>query len=324
MPSTHALAPALEALRRQNIHLGTSSWKYEGWLGDLYSPDRYLYRGKLSSTRFERNCLAEYAEVFSSVCADSSYYRFPSDSSLAKLYDPVGPQFRMSHKVTDTVTIKNFPNLPRHGELAGKENPHFLNANLFLSSFLKPLEPYREQTGLLMFEFSRFYPRDFERGRDFIEQLDRFLAKLPTDHWDFGVEIRNANLLTKPYFDTLRRHHVAHVYNQWTRMPGLAEQLALLPADDHNAPVGARLLLKCGRAYREAVDHFSPYDRLREPRPEVRQATANLLRTVKQAPRKRATYVYVNNRLEGNALSTIAAILDLLGSDSSSRTDPSH
>ncbi len=63
-----------------------------------------------------------------------------------------------------------------------------------------------------MFEFSRFYPRDFERGRDFVDQLDAFLAKLPTRDWDFGVEIRNASLLEPSYFDMLHSHGVAHVY----------------------------------------------------------------------------------------------------------------
>ena len=67
MPSTRTLAPALEFLSRQDIYIGTSSWKYEGWLDDLYTTERYLYRGKLSPTRFERDCLEEYATVFSSV-----------------------------------------------------------------------------------------------------------------------------------------------------------------------------------------------------------------------------------------------------------------
>jgi uncharacterized protein YecE (DUF72 family) len=313
MASTPALAPALEHLRREQIYLGTSSWKYEGWLGDLYTPERYLYRGKLSKTRFERDCLEEYATTFSSVCADSSYYRFPTDRYLAKLYDPVGPHFRMSHKVTDTITIKHFPQLARHGEFAGQANPHFLNAPLFLSSFLKPLTPFREQTGLLMFEFSRFYPRDFEQGRDFVEQLDRFLAQLPTDEWDFGVEVRNSSLLDPLYFDTLARHQVAHVYNQWSRMPPLAEQFSRrAPAPD--SPAGARLLLKEGRPYQEAVDQFSPYDRIQEPQPAVRAAAAALIKA-RQDQAKRPTYVYVNNRLEGNALGTIAAILDLLGKE---------
>jgi uncharacterized protein YecE (DUF72 family) len=163
-----------------------------------------------------------------------------------------------------------------------------------------------------MFEFSRFYPRDFGRGRDFVDQLDAFLARLPTRDWDFGVEIRNASLLDPSYFEMLRSRGVAHVYNQWQRMPGLGEQMALSPPDNSAAPVGSRLLLKCGMAYQDAVDAFSPYDRIRASQPEVRHAAAELIARTRATPSGRRTYVYVNNRLEGNALATIEAIVRIL------------
>ena len=41
-PSTfdrRALAERLTALAQQDIWIGTSSWKYEGWLGQIYSRD---------------------------------------------------------------------------------------------------------------------------------------------------------------------------------------------------------------------------------------------------------------------------------------------
>ena len=50
----------------------------------------------------------------------------------------------------------------------------------------------RSNIGLLMFEFSRFWPSDYEHGRDFIADLDRFLGQLPPG-WPYGVEKRNRN-----------------------------------------------------------------------------------------------------------------------------------
>ena len=47
------------ALAVKGVYVGTSSWKYEGWFGQLYTPARYEYRGKVAKTRFERVCLAE-------------------------------------------------------------------------------------------------------------------------------------------------------------------------------------------------------------------------------------------------------------------------
>ena len=64
-------------LAAENVFIGTSSWKYEGWLNMLYSPERYEYRGKVAKTRFEKGCLSEYAEVFKSVCVDAAYEGLP-------------------------------------------------------------------------------------------------------------------------------------------------------------------------------------------------------------------------------------------------------
>ena len=68
-----AAATVLSRLAERGVYLGTSSWKYPGWRGLLYSDDRYTYRGKFSETRFEKLCLAEYASVFRSVGVDAAY-----------------------------------------------------------------------------------------------------------------------------------------------------------------------------------------------------------------------------------------------------------
>src|ERR1039457_3670969 len=107
------------------VFIGTSSWKYEGWFGQLYTPARYEYRGKVATTRFERDCLAEYAEVFKTVSVDAAYYDFPRLEYLKKLADAVPDDFRFGFKVTDAVTIKKFPNLPRFGAKAGQANPNY-------------------------------------------------------------------------------------------------------------------------------------------------------------------------------------------------------
>ena len=47
-----------------------------------------------------------------------------------------------------------------------------------------------------------------------------------------------------------------------------------------------------------------------EPNPEARTAGARLIREGTVPERDRRTFVFVNNRLEGNALATIAAMLE--------------
>src|SRR5438132_10538225 len=109
-------------LAAKGVFIGTSSWKYEGWFGQLYNPARYEYRGKVAKTRFQRDCLSEYAEVFKTVCVDAAYYDFPRREYLQGLADQVPDGFRFGFKVTDEITTRKFPNLDRFGLRAGKPN----------------------------------------------------------------------------------------------------------------------------------------------------------------------------------------------------------
>ncbi len=78
--------------------------------------------------------------------------------------------------------------------------------------------------------------------------------------------------------------------------------------------VAARFLLKPGRKYEEAVKSFEPYGETKEVNPEARASGAALIRAGKKHPKQR-TFLFINNRLEGNALNTIRAMLDLAESE---------
>ncbi len=301
-------ALALHRLALQGIFIGTSSWKYPGWTGQLYEPVRYETRGVFSNAKFERECLREYAEVFSSVCVDAAYYKFPSLNYLTGLAEQVPDVFLFGFKVTDLITIKTFPALPRFGEMAGKGNPLFLNAEAFVEKFLEPCSAIRSKVGVVIFEFSRFTKRDFEKGRDFVSQLDAFLAELPMEGWQYAVEIRNQTFLTPEYFATLARHKTAHVFNQWTRMPPVDKQLEMEGAVTTDF-IAARFLLAGGRTYQQAVDAFSPYDRTQCPDAPSRAAATALIKKAQSLTRRRS-FLFFNNRLEGNALNTIAAVVE--------------
>jgi len=298
-------------LASQGVFIGTSSWKYPGWRGQLYDTARYEWRGKFAKSRFEKNCLAEYAEVFKTVCVDAAYYTFPSVKYLQGLAAQVPADFQFGFKVTDEITLKKYPNLPRFGHRAGHANEHFLNAEVFERGFLKPCESIRSHVGLLMFEFSRFYSTDYEHGRDFVSALDAFLAKLPKG-WPYGIEIRNKYWMKPEYFDCLARHSVTHVFNSWTEMPPVGEQMALSGSRTDPELVAARFLLKPGRRYEDAVQSFQPYDKTKEVNEEARKAGAALIQEGKKTA-KRKTFIFVNNRLEGNALFTIMAMLEAAG-----------
>ncbi len=70
----------------------------------------------------------------------------------------------------------------------------------------------------------------------------------------------------------------------------------------------ARALLRRGRAYEEAVAKFTPYAHVQDPNPETREALRLLIARARE--RHEPSYIFVNNRLEGNAPETIEAITD--------------
>ncbi len=312
------VAGVLARLAARGVFLGTSSWKYPGWCGELYTRDRYLHHGRFSNARFERMCLEEYATVFHSVGVDSAYYTYPKEAQLAGLVGAVPAGFRFSFKVTDEITLKRYPQLPRFGLKAGHENPEFLNAERFIGAFLGPCQPHRAHVGLLMFEFSHFHPSDYGRGRDFVADLDRFLGALPTD-WDYGIEVRNRSLLQPAYFDVLARHGVAHIYNSWDAMPPVEEQWLAPGSRTNPACFGARFLLRPGRRYADAVARFSPYERVQDPYPAGRMAIVDMVIAALERERPSRAFIYINNRFEGSALGTLAAVVRLLEEHLASR-----
>lgn len=298
------LGPRLRALAAEGIYFGTSSWKYEGWLGSIYSPGRYTARGRFSERKFQTECLAEYAETFPAVCGDFSFYQFPSPEYWKQLFTSVPTSLLFAFKVPEEITVASWPHHARYGVRAGQANSSFLNAGLFDRQFADPLGPYQDRVATLIFEFGTIPRSVFATPGEFAGRLDEFLTALPGGY-RYAVEVRNPEYLVPGYFATLARHGVAHAFNAWTRMPSLADQLETPGAFTADFTV-VRALLRAGRTYEQAVARFSPYERIGEPDPPTRDAIARIADAARRSGRP--AYVFVNNRLEGHAPTTIEAV----------------
>lgn len=97
---------------------------------------------------------------------------------------------------------------------------------MFHEQFTWPLEAYRDRVAVLIFEFGTFARSTFARPAEFLARLGPFLGSV-SRHFRYAVEIRNPDYLTEDYFATLHAHDTAHVFNAWTRMPELLDQIAL-------------------------------------------------------------------------------------------------
>jgi uncharacterized protein YecE (DUF72 family) len=302
-PLAARLRPRLRELAGQGIYFGTSSWKYEGWLGPIYRPERYVTRGKFSKAKFEADCLAEYAETFPTVCGDFAFYQFPTEEYWQRLFAATPADFILGLKVPEDITVASWPKHARYGTRAGQENEHFLDARTFERFFTKRLDPYKKQVGPLILEFGTFNKTTFPTPADFMATLDPFLQALP-EGYRYAVEIRNPEYLSPAYFELLASHNVAHVFNAWTRMPTLEDQVQLPGAFTADFTV-VRALLAKGRTYERAVEAFEPYRLTQEQNDGARGAMREIAE--RSMVRKAPAFLYVNNRLEGFAPGKIEA-----------------
>jgi uncharacterized protein YecE (DUF72 family) len=272
------------------VRFGSSSWTYPDWRG-------LVYHRTYPRTGAAAAMLAEYARfpLFGTVGIDSTFYRPPEAATLRRYAAELPEGFPCVSKAWDRLTVY--------------DSDHFLDAALFREVMLDPyLEHFAANMGPFVFEFQAV-PRAAGVGADvFADRLDQFLGQLPRSG-RYAVEVRNPGFLTPAYFAVLREHDVAHVFNSWTRMPSIGQQLEL--GDSITAPfVVCRALLRPGRTDADARETLAPFDRIRSEEPEVR---SDIVRLIKATIRRDGdVFILVNNRLEGCSPLTIAALIEEL------------
>jgi uncharacterized protein YecE (DUF72 family) len=285
------------------VRFGASSWNYPGWRGLVYHRS---YEGKGAPARM----LEEYAAfpLFRTIGIDSSFYAPPTEEVLRAYAERLPSGFPCVSKVWSQVTVQTFAKAqnPARG---GNRNPDFLSPDIFLEAVYEPHQRwFADHTGPLVFEFQSIGRGSGIGPSEFADRLDHFFSALPPEG-PYAVEIRNDEFLTPMYFAVLREHGVAHVFNSWTRMPPIGQQLDL-PGSLTGPFIVARALLRPGRTYDEAVDAFSPYDRIQEPNPKLRR---DLVRLIEVAVKTRIpAYLLVNNRAEGSSPLTVAEVARML------------
>ncbi len=293
------------ALAREGIFIGGSSWKYEGWLGQIYRGRAIFRAGGFRRRLFEEKCLSEYATMFPAVCGDFAFYQFPSEEFWRRLFAQTPATFQFAFKVPEQITCNMFPAHARYGAQGGMENRRFWTRDCCARGSLRPLLPYREKTAVLIFEFGTFPRKAFECAADFLERWIRFCgvaAGVPVCGGDSESRISCAGLF-----------RVSARARCGARLQRVDADAGVAAADRdsgfaHGGFSGGRALLRRGRAYEEAVKMFSPYAEVREVNESARQGLREMMQ-VARAERKTA-FLFVNNRLEGNAVGTIVAITD--------------
>lgn len=303
-----ALDTALEARRREaaalavrlppTLAFGTSSWAFPGWAG-------LVYPAGLSGTALAREGLRHYAQhpLLRTVGVDRSYYApIPLDDLRAWAGQLPGG-FRCCLKAPASVVSRVAPSFG--GASRRGANPDFLSVDRLIADLLEPLSvAFGPHTGPIVLEFPPGTHDPRHPPEAFLDRLDRFLGALPRA-FEYAVELRDRALLGAAYRALLARHGLAHTYNYWSAMPGLARQAAVVPPEGQPFAV-VRLLLRPGTWYEDQRDRFTPFNRLVEPDDAMRGEVVEL--TTRALARGRRVYVLVNNKAEGSSPLTVEAL----------------
>lgn len=197
------------------LNIGTCSWKYDSWIGLIYSADA------------KKNYLKEYARHYKSVEIDQWFWSlFPG--SAVKLPDPkvvqgyaesVPDDFTFCVKVPNSITLTHY--YTRGKNTPPQENPYFFS-NAIFELFLEQLKPMQEKLGPLIFQFEYLNKQKMPDYNIFLDKLNTFIAKCPPD-FKYAIEIRNPNYLNNDYFQFLSTHNLNHVFVQGYFMPSIVD-----------------------------------------------------------------------------------------------------
>ncbi|MBX3201253.1 MAG: DUF72 domain-containing protein [Labilithrix sp.] len=301
---------ALAARLPRFVRFGTSSWSFPGWAG-------IVWKGKPSEAALVESGLEAYAQqpLLRAVSLDRSYYGPLRDADLtgyeaqlgvAREKAPELPRFRVLSKVWDEITTAVFPRHPRYGARAGTKNPHFLDVERFESEVLAPYRrAFAGDAGPFVFELTPMPTGTFDE-RALASRVDDFVSRLPAGH-RYAFELRNAELFGARWTEMLKANRAAHVFTYWTAMPTLREQLRRSAV---TAPFTVvRLMMPPYTRYASRKVELAPFDRVREPQPEMRDDVVAILRAAAEAGCDEG-FVLVNNKAEGSAPLTVRALAE--------------
>ena len=299
------------------IFLGTASDRYAGWIGQIYSQDRYEGRitkrtKAIAGKNFSEEVLPvdsveEYFEHFSVLEIDFTFYRLlldengqptPNYQVLNTYSQHLKAGDRIILKAPQIVTAQKIHQGDRY-----VDNESYLNPKIFTEQYYVPAVKMlgSKLSGII---FEQEYQRQQERTpvNEMTRELDDFFRAIPKDT-RYHLELRTDLYLRDQVFEVLKRYGVGQVLSHWTWLPPLRKQLAKASARFFNGggECVVRLMTPLGMRYEDAYVKAHPFDRPIEGmrQPEMLRETVEI---VKAAIEKGVSVnLIINNRAGGNA-----------------------
>lgn len=156
------------------VHIGTSGWHYEHWIGPFYPPE--MTADKM---------LAYYAAHFSTVEINYTFYRLPSAAAVSAWCRQTPQTFIFSCKASRYTThIKRLKDAPKSFE-----------------KFFPLIEPLGSRLGPILFQTPPHFLPDVAR-------LEAFITALPQQH-AYAFEFRDPRWFIEAVREILARHNCA-------------------------------------------------------------------------------------------------------------------
>ncbi len=157
------------------LFIGTSGFYYNHWVGKFYPENLPKYKW-----------LTFYAQHFSSLEMNSTFYHLPKEKTLRAWYKKTPEGFKFSLKVSKIVThIKRLKGV-----------------RVDIEEFVRLASLLKEKLGVLLFQL----PGSFKKNLDV---LDGFLNELPAGKVRYALEFRDHSWFSEDVYELLRKYKVA-------------------------------------------------------------------------------------------------------------------
>jgi uncharacterized protein YecE (DUF72 family) len=299
-----------------DILIGMASDRYAGWIGQIYSADRYKNRimerkhtvgGKTFTERvLPVESVREYFEHFPVLEIDYTFYRLLLDEKGNPTQnDHVLSEYKRYLKDGDLLILK-VPQVicarkvRRGGKLVA--NGDYLDPEVFTKQFYRPaIDILGSNLGGFIFE-QEYHPKNDRHPIDELARLlDAFFMRIPKDT-RYHIELRTEAYLVEPVFEVLKRHGIGLVFSHWTWLPPLSKQLAKEGGRFFNSgnTCIVRLITPLRVKYEDSYAKAFPFDRLVDGMLNLGMIddTVDLITEVLRREIKIA--IIINNRAGGN------------------------
>ena len=300
-----------------NILLGTASDRYAGWIGQIYTKERY--EGGISrrtktvggksfvEKTMPVESVEEYFEHFPVLEIDYTFYSalLDEDGKPTRTFH-VLKRYRQYMKANDRMILKvpqaiSAQKIHRGGKYV--ENETYLNPDIFIQQFYEPaIEILGPIFNGMIFEQEYQRKQDRVPVKKMAEDLNRFFEAIPVDN-RYHIELRTEAYLSFPVLKVLEKHGVGQVLSHWTWLPSLRKQLTKAGNRVFNSGRQRiiRLMTPMGMRYKDAYAKAHPFDKLVGGmlQPEMVFEAASFMKEATENGIE--TSILINNRAGGNA-----------------------